>query len=110
MPARLKTHLDRLDRIGSREERIDALIDLSERFRPVPERIARKPYRDVDRVPGCESEVYVWAEDLPDGTLLFHFAVENPQGISARALAVILDEGLSGEPPEKVASVSSDIV
>jgi len=38
------------------------------------------------------------------------FAVENPQGISAKALAVILDEGLSGEPPETIAGVSPDIV
>jgi cysteine desulfuration protein SufE len=109
-PCRLKEYLDRFARIERREERIDALIDLSERFRPVPERIARRPYEKKDRVPGCESEVYVWAEDLEDGALRFHFAVENPQGISAKALAVILDEGLSGEPPETIAAVSPDIV
>jgi cysteine desulfuration protein SufE len=36
--------------------------------------------------------------------------VENPQGISAKAMAVILDETLSGAPPEQVAEVSPEIV
>jgi len=38
------------------------------------------------------------------------FAVENPQGLSARAWAVILDETLSGQPLEQVASVPGDVV
>jgi sulfur transfer protein SufE len=36
--------------------------------------------------------------------------VENPSGISARALAAILDRTLSGLPPEQVAQVSPEIV
>jgi cysteine desulfuration protein SufE len=52
----------------------------------------------------------VWAEDLPDGTLKFHFAVENPQGLSAKAWAVIMDTTLSGAPLEQVASVSPDVI
>jgi cysteine desulfuration protein SufE len=40
----------------------------------------------------------------------FHFAVENPQGISAKALAVLLGDTLSGAPPEQVAAVPQDIV
>ena len=38
-----------------------------------------------------------------DGTLKLHFAVENPSGISAKALAAILDQALSGLPPAEVA-------
>ncbi|MBP1606924.1 MAG: Fe-S metabolism associated domain protein, partial [Acidobacteria bacterium] len=51
-----------------------------------------------------------WALRQPDGTLKLYFAVENPSGISARALAVILDKSLSGRPPAEVARVSPDIV
>jgi cysteine desulfuration protein SufE len=83
---------------------------MSKRFRPVPERIAARPFSEDHRVPACDSEAFVWAEDLEDGTLRFHFAVENPQGISAMALAVILDETLSGQLPSRVAAVSPDIV
>ncbi len=93
-----------------RSERIQLLIDVAERFREVPERIARRPFAVDHKVPGCESEVYLWAERLAAGGLRFHFAVENPQGISARAMAVILDETLSGEDPRAVAAVSGDVV
>ncbi|MGB6362415.1 MAG: hypothetical protein WBG64_07070, partial [Thermoanaerobaculia bacterium] len=50
-----------------------------------------------------------WAEDRPDGSIGIHFAVENPQGISAKAMAVILDENLSGVPLEELARLSTDI-
>jgi len=38
------------------------------------------------------------------------FAVENPSGISAKALASILASALSGLTPEAIAQVSPDIV
>ena len=46
----------------------------------------------------------------PDGTLKLHFAVENPSGISARALATILDKTLSGPPAAEIAAINCDIV
>jgi cysteine desulfuration protein SufE len=107
---------DRLDRLLSqleglnRDSRIQTLIDTAARFRPVPARVAVRPYPADHRVPGCESEAYIWAEPNGDGTLTFHFAVENPQGISAMALAVILSESLSGVPLDEVMAVSADIV
>ena len=94
-----------------RSDRIHYLIDVADRFREVPERIARRPFADEHKVPACESEAYLWAERLAGGgALKFHFAVDNPQGISAKAMAVILDETLSGEDPRTVASVSGDVV
>lgn len=96
--------------VCDRHERIEMLIEYADRFTEVPERISTRPYPEENHVTRCESEAYVWAEDLPDGTLKFHFAVENPQGISARAWSVILDETLSGQPLEQVASVPVDVV
>jgi cysteine desulfuration protein SufE len=61
-------------------------------------------------VPFCESEAFVWAEKRDDGTAKFHFAVENPSGVSAKALAYILDRTLSGAPLEQVMRISPDIV
>ena len=52
----------------------------------------------------------MWAEPKADGTLKLYFAVENPAGVSAKALATILDKSLSGLPPAEVASVNPDIV
>ena len=52
----------------------------------------------------------VWAMLRPDGTMKLYFAVENPSGISARALATMLDKTLSGLPPKEIAKVSPEIV
>jgi cysteine desulfuration protein SufE len=54
--------------------------------------------------------VYVWAKKQPEKTLKFYFAVQNPQGISAKALTVILDQTLSGEKPEKILNIPDDLV
>ncbi len=94
----------------SRMERIDYLISVADRFQEVPDNIARRPYGEEHKVPACESEAYMWAEKQSDQTLKLYFAVENPQGISAKAMAVILDENLSGEPAEHLAMVSGDMV
>jgi cysteine desulfuration protein SufE len=108
-PAKLVELVDGLG-VLDRGDRIQMLIDIADRFREVPESVARRPFSDDHKVPACESEAYLWAEKLADGTLKFHFAVENPQGISAKAMAVILDDTLSGEAPRSVAAVDGDVV
>ena len=110
LPAKLADLLATLDLATDRSERIQVLIDLAERFREVPPEVARRPFAEKHRVPGCESEAFVWAEPRPDGTFRYRFAVENPQGISAKALAVILDDTLSGAPPEEIARVAPDLI
>jgi cysteine desulfuration protein SufE len=93
-----------------RSDRIDALISVAERYKAAPPSVAQKPYDEAHRVPACESEAFVWAVDRPDGTLDFHFVVENPQGVSAKALAVILGETVSGAPLSEVANLTDDVV
>ena len=110
IPDKLAHTLEALSLVSDRSERIQILIDVAERFREVPPRVASRPFPGEHLVPACESEAYVWGEARPDGTLDFHFAVENPQGISARALAVILGDSLSGQPLEQVAEVPQDVV
>jgi cysteine desulfuration protein SufE len=109
LPERLETWLATMESLD-RPDRIQMLIDVAGRFPSVPPRIAQRPYSAERRVPGCESEAYVWAEPKPDGTLTYYFAVENPQGISAMALAAILGNTLSGVPLEKVAAIPADVV
>ena len=109
-PQKLTNLVEYLRLAGDRDERVHMLIDIARRFRGVPERIARRPFPKSHLTPACESEAYVWSEELPNQTLKFHFAVENPQGISAKAMAVILDEALSGEPAIQVTSTSSEVV
>lgn len=110
IPERLNRTLDMLDLVPDRSERIQLLIDVAERFEPAPARLAPRPFPEESRVPACESEAFVFAEERADGTLDYHFAVENPQGISAKAMAVLLREGLSGAPLERVAAVPEDVI
>lgn len=93
-----------------RNERAELLIEYADRFEEVPAEIASRPYPEANHVQRCESDAYVFPEDRPDGTVKFHFAVENPQGLSAKAWSVILDQTLSGRPLEEVAAVPADVV
>jgi cysteine desulfuration protein SufE len=109
-PEKLDEILEDFSGIADRTERADLLIHYGDQFHPVPEEIAQRPFPEEHRVPSCESEAYVWARPYPDGTLKFYFAVENPQGLSAKALAHILGETLSGVPLKQVEAVSPEIV
>lgn len=110
IPPRLAETIDALDMAEDRAARIQALIDLAKRYRAVPPAIAPRPFDEAHRVQGCESEAFVWALPGPDGTVRLEFAVENPQGVSARALAVILQDALSGRPAAEAASVDPEVV
>jgi cysteine desulfuration protein SufE len=91
-------------------ERLEMLIDYSDRFREVPERIAQRPFPQAHRVQRCESEAYVFTEPVGQNRVNFYFAVENPQGVSARALATILQESLSGQDIGLIEQIPPDIV
>lgn len=110
LPARLQAVLDLFATFDDPADRTNLLLSYADQFREVPPEVAARPFARQHLVPHCESEAYVWAMKRPDGTLKLHFAVENPSGISAKALATILDKTLSGLPPADVAQVTPDIV
>jgi cysteine desulfuration protein SufE len=91
-------------------DRTSMLLSYAEQFREVPPSIATRPFAKSHQVPQCESDAYVWALKQTDGTLKLYFAVENPSGVSAKALATILDKTLSGLPASEIATIDCDIV
>lgn len=109
-PGRLGEAIDALSIASDPADRADLLLSFADRFSEVPPEIARRPFPEINRVPACESEAFVWGVLSDEGTLFLQFAVENPSGVSAKALAVILDRALSGFPPSEAARVSPDIV
>ena len=109
VPQPLAEVIDEFDSLD-RNEKTDLLIEFADRFQEVPPEVAQRPFPEEHRVQRCESEAYVWVEPLPDDRVSLHFAVENPQGISAKALAVILEETLSGGEAEEIARLPQDIV
>ena len=108
LPTKLQRFLDTLELFADRAERIQFLIDVADRFREVPETIASRPFPRAHEVAHCESGAYVWVE-RENGGLRPYFAVDNPQGISARAMAVILEEALTGASLEEVLAVPQDL-
>jgi cysteine desulfuration protein SufE len=110
MPQKLDRLLETFDMFPDPADRTGMLLSYSDQFKEVPPEIATRPFPQGHQVPQCESDAYVWAVQRPDGTLQLYFAVENPSGVSARALAAILDRTLSGLPASEIAQVSTDIV
>ncbi len=110
LPSRLSELLGDLEYIEDRNDRLLMLVDFADRFKEVPPEIAARPFPEQHRVQRCESEAYVFLEPDDSPEVRFHFAVENPQGLSAKAMAVILTETLSGETYETIRQVPSDIV
>jgi cysteine desulfuration protein SufE len=108
-PAKLQAVIDMFGMFEP-HDRTNMLLSYSDQFREVPPEVASRPFDRSHQVPQCESDAYAWAMKQPDGTLKLYFAVENPSGVSARALAAILDKTLSGLPPEEIAQVDSSIV
>ncbi|HKV99239.1 MAG TPA: SufE family protein [Vicinamibacterales bacterium] len=108
--SKLQDVLDTFALFPDPADRTNLLLDYAAQFKDVPPSVATRPFSREHLVPHCESEAYAWAEPQGDGTLKLYFAVENPSGVSAKALATILDKSLSGLPPAEVARVSPDIV
>jgi cysteine desulfuration protein SufE len=109
-PDRLEELLELFSMYTSEKERIDMLVDFADRFREVPPDIAQKPYPEKNKVPFCESGAYVFKVKHPDETVKLYFAVENPQGVSAKALSAILEKTLSGEKEEVLKNIPEDLV
>lgn len=109
LPAPLADAVAEFDSVD-RGLRAEMLIEYADQFSEVPANIAARPWPESARAPRCESDAYVFFTDNSDGTFKLWFAVENPQGLSAKAWAVLLDETLSGQPLEQVARVPQDVV
>ena len=109
-PQRLQNVLETFDMFPDQTDRASMLLSYADQFREVAPEVATRPFDKSHQVPQCESDAYVWAVKRPDGTLDLHFAVENPSGVSAKALASILTRSLSGLPAEEIATVDCGIV
>ena len=109
MPEKLRQVIDMFQMFDP-ADRTSMLLSYADQFREVPPSIATRPFAKSHQVPQCESDAYVWANKQPDGTIKFYFAVENPSGVSAKALATILDKTLSGLPAKDIATVDCGIV
>jgi len=108
-PAKLQAVVDMFAMFDT-PDRTNMLLSYADHFREVPTTVASRPFDKSHQIPQCESDAYAWAMQQPDGTLKLWFAVENPSGVSAKALAAILDRTLSGLTPEEIGQVDAAVV
>lgn len=106
-PKPIQDQLDDLAMYPDRAERIEMLVAIGGEYRH--EAAAEVPREVATRVPGCESEVFIDTIRSAGGGLGYRIAVDNPQGISAMALAVVL-QSLNGLPASEAASLDEGLV
>lgn len=107
LPTRLQNLLDDLALFPDRNDRIQLLISIADGFQ---QSTRSKPYPEENRVPGCESEVFIFSEGSTADSLSLDIAVDNPQGLSAMALAQILKETLNGQSPRLALDIPEEII
>ena len=110
LPPKLQAVIDTFADFPDPADRVNLLLGYADQFKEVPASVATRPFSKEHLVPHCESEAYAWAEPQAGGTVKLYFAVENPAGISAKALATILDRSLSGLTPQEISTVTPDVV
>lgn len=101
---------DYFDNITDEHKRIQTLISYSKRFKEVPENVASRPFDQAHRVPECESDVYIWTDVNEEKKVEVYTAVENPQGLSAKAFAAVLQKALKDADVEDIEKLDNELV
>jgi cysteine desulfuration protein SufE len=103
--------LDKLIRrfqAADRNTRLEALLDYSRKLPPLPERYEAEKAAGHNRVPECQTPVFLWIE-REDGRVRFHADVprESP---TVRGYVALLATALDGATPAEVAAVPDDLL
>jgi cysteine desulfuration protein SufE len=85
-------------------QRLQLLLELAEELPDPPPQLPREL---MQRVPECQSPLFVAVEVTPDARVRLYFAAP-PQAPTTRGLAAILHTGLDGEPVATVLSTPED--
>ncbi|HWA58537.1 MAG TPA: SufE family protein [Gemmatimonadales bacterium] len=93
---------------SDRQTRLELLLDFAQKLPPLPERLV--PLRDqgINRVPECQSPVFLFLEKEQDGVVLHADAPR--EAPTVRGFVSLLARGIQGAKPEEIASVPSDLL
>ena len=93
---------------ADRQTRLELLLDLSKRLPPLPERYHAARDQGLNRVPECQSAVFLWTE-LDDGRVRLH-ADAPPEAPTVRGFVALLGRAVDGATPEEVAGIPGDLL
>ena len=88
-------------------ERLELLLEYSQTLPPLPDRLAEHPER-LERVPECQSPLFVAAEVDGDGRVHLFFDAP-PESPTTRGFAGIFHAALDGAPADEVLAVPGDV-
>ncbi len=106
--------LDSLDRITRRfqgadkQTRLELLLDYSRKLPPLPERFHAARDQGLNRVPECQSPVFLFLEREGEGVVLHADAPR--EAPTVRGFVSLLAKGLQGAPPAEAAQVPPDLL
>ena len=93
---------------ADRQTRLETLLDYSKRLPPLPERYEAEKQQGHNRVPECQTPVFLWVE-VDQGRVHIHADVprESP---TVRGYISLLARTLDNQTPEAVAQLPDDLL
>lgn len=104
IPRRLQEIVEDFE-ISEGREKLELLLEFSERMPPLPEWL-EKNKDEMEDVPECMTPVHVQAT-VEDNRMQYYFDIPK-QSPTVRGFAAVLAEGLSGATPQEVLGVPAD--
>ncbi len=105
---------DRIDQIAAEfadlepRERLELLLEFSEKLAPLPERLAAERDAGMNRVQECQTPVFLWVE-IEDGQVRI-LADVAPEAPTVKGFVSLLVDIFSGAPPNEVLAAEPSLV
>ena len=106
--------IDKLDRIvrrfkaSDKQTRLELLLDYSKRLPDLPDRYHAAREQGLNRVPECQSPVFLFLEAGEGGVVLHADAPR--EAPTVRGFVSLLARGLEGAAPAEVAALPTDLL
>ncbi len=105
---------DRIDQIAAEfadlepRERLELLLEFSEKLAPLPERLAAERDAGMNRVQECQTPVFLWVE-IEDGQVRI-LADVAPEAPTVKGFVSLLVDIFSNAPPSEVLAAEPSLV
>ncbi len=90
------------------QETLELLLDYSEDLPAIPEKFSGELNKEANRVPECETPVYVWVDI--NNNIVDIYADVAPESPTVKGLVSILVTAFNGVSPEEVESAPQDLL
>lgn len=93
---------------SDKQTRLELLLDYSRKLPPLPERFHEARDHGINRVPECQSPVFLFMERDGDGLVLHADAPR--EAPTVRGFVSLLVKGLQGASPQAAAALPGDLL